>query len=111
MSGLNFDRYQELAARTSNPGLEMLLRRAVAGLGVAAEGGEVADIIKKEVGHGHPEDVEKIGKELGDVLWYVAEIATLYGLSMEQIAYENIRKLKARYPEGFSEERSINRVD
>jgi hypothetical protein len=44
-------------------------------------------------------------------MWYVATLATTAGLSLEEIAVANIEKLKTRYPEGFSEERSIHRED
>lgn len=83
----------------------------IMGLGIAGEAGEVADLIKKEVGHGHPRNREKMAKELGDVLWYLSAIAEEYGYSLSEIATMNIEKLKARYPEGFTVERSINRFE
>jgi|SRR6478609_1716391 len=78
-------------------------------LGVAGEAGEIADIVKKELGHGHPRDAEKMAKEIGDVLWYLAALAEEYGYSLSAIATMNINKLKARYPQGFSTEASLNR--
>jgi NTP pyrophosphatase (non-canonical NTP hydrolase) len=98
------NRYQVEALRTIGASDKVIL-----GLGVAGEAGEVADLIKKEVGHGHLSDPEKISSELGDVLWYVAALANAYGFSLSEIATKNIDKLKARYPEGFSTERSVNR--
>jgi NTP pyrophosphatase (non-canonical NTP hydrolase) len=91
--------------------MDPLMRLAVAGLGIAGEAGEVADMIKKHVGHGHPLDKEKLSKELGDALWYVQEISEVLDIPLEDIAAGNILKLMKRYPEGFSEERSINRVE
>lgn len=79
-------------------------------LGVAGEAGEIADIVKKELGHGHPREADKMAKEIGDVLWYLAVLADEYGYSLAQIATMNIIKLKARYPSGFSTEASINRA-
>lgn len=106
---MTLNEYQRLAALTMFPdGGNFPL--VISGLGIAGEAGEVADQIKKEVGHGHPADVEKIEKELGDVLWYLADIATRYGLALNRIAQRNIEKLQQRYPEGFSSERSINRA-
>jgi len=81
----------------------------MAALGIAGEAGEVADHIKKHIGHGHPLDRQAVAKELGDVLWYVAAMADLLGTPLEQIAQMNLDKLRARYPEGFSYEASINR--
>jgi NTP pyrophosphatase (non-canonical NTP hydrolase) len=98
-----FERYQEEAARTVNhpdESKEMLL--AVFALGVAGEAGEVADLMKKWLGHKKPRDLDAMKKELGDVLWYIAGVATLLDLSMEEIAKGNIEKLRKRYPDGFN---------
>ncbi len=83
----------------------------VCGLGIAGEAGEVADAIKKWIGHGHPFDQEKLKKELGDTLWYVARIAGLAGMTLEEVAGGNVEKLRKRYPDGFSTEASVARVD
>lgn len=48
--------------------------------------------------------------ELGDGLWYLAVLAALHGWSLSEIAEGNIEKLYKRYPDGFSQERSINRT-
>jgi len=48
---------------------------------------------------------------LGDVLWYLAEAATAAGLDLGEIANQNVQKLIKRYPDGFSQENSINRPD
>jgi NTP pyrophosphatase (non-canonical NTP hydrolase) len=107
---LDFDTYQKLAHRTSgqNSRREIL---CMSSLGLCGESGEVADIIKKVLYHGHLLDENKIVKELGDILWYVAEMATGLGIELDFIAATNLRKLQARYPRGFSQERSINRSD
>ncbi len=80
-------------------------------LGLTGEAGEVADLIKKHIGHGHPLDKTKTAKELGDDFWYIAVLACRIGYTLEDIARMNVAKLMARYPEGFSSERSINRKD
>ena len=48
-------------------------------------------------------------KELGDVAWYLAETAYVLGYSLEDIFKANLAKLAARYPDGFSVERSLHR--
>ena len=106
---MNFDEYQVLASRTANDG--DLYELANYGLGITGEAGEVADIIKKAVFHGHDIPVKELKKELGDVLWYVSQLARVNGLTLENIAIANIKKLKKRYPDGFSQEASINRED
>lgn len=106
-----FNDYQEEVARTwgkLDDGRESL---AILALGVAGEAGEVADLIKKHVGHGHDLNLEKLKLELGDVLWYVAAMARVLGVPLSEIARLNVEKLRARYPDGFSEERSKNRSE
>lgn len=80
-------------------------------LGVAGEAGEVADLIKKWTLHGHPRDHAKLMKELGDVLWYVVAIGADCGISLGEIAQTNVDKLRARYPNGFTQADSIERRD
>jgi NTP pyrophosphatase (non-canonical NTP hydrolase) len=111
---VTLEEYQALAARTMNtPGVvespERLLFIATMGLGLTGEAGEVADYMKKVLGHGHPLDVSVLKRELGDVLWYVAALASLHGLGLEDVARTNVEKLRARYPEGFTKEASLNR--
>ena len=80
-------------------------------LGLTGEAGEVADLIKKEIFHGHNFKMEDLIKELGDVCWYLALLCNAIGVSLEEVMIKNIAKLKARYPEGFSESASINRTE
>ena len=56
-------------------------------------------------------DVEKIKGEMGDVCWYLAEIATALNFNFEDVFTGNIEKLSKRYPEGFDKERSIHRKE
>ena len=79
--------------------------------GVNGECGEVTELIKKNLYHGHILHLDKLIEELGDILWYITNIATLYGIPMTYILDENIKKLEGRYPEGFSKEKSINRKE
>lgn len=107
---LTLDEYQALAARTAGAGSGDDERRLmIAALGLAGEAGEFADLIKKRVAHGHEVSNEKLADELGDVLWYIAEAATTCGISLGDLARQNVEKLRRRYPEGFSQERSRNR--
>lgn len=106
---MNFDQYQVLALRTVNMDLSVRDRVANGAMGLCGEAGETADVIKKNLYHDHPLDVDAVKKELGDVLWYAATLAHEVGLSMNDIAEANIDKLIERYPDGFSAERSMNR--
>lgn len=106
---MNVNEYQKLAMVTKNPDLNDrdLLINSV--MGLCGESGEVIDLVKKHVSHGHPLNREKLIDELGDVAWYLAECAEAIGVTLEDVLTHNIEKLKKRYPEGFSTERSINR--
>lgn len=83
--------------------------RLLLACGLAGEAGEVADNLKKEVGHGHPYDAAGLLEELGDALWYLSELARIHGIALSDVAGSNIAKIRARYPDGFTEERSRNR--
>lgn len=111
LESLTLNRYQSLANRSAGAGGEGEQRLVVSALGLAGEAGEFANLVKKMTAHGHPFDPESLKDELGDVLWYLAEAATAVGLNLEDIASQNVAKLTKRYPEGFSEEHSINRPD
>lgn len=104
-------KYQEAAMRTSNDKLTIRDHVLNGALGLFGEGGEVADLIKKTYMQGHPLDKAHITEELGDVCWYVAELAAALGYSMEEIMRGNIDKLRRRYPDGFEVERSIGREE
>ncbi len=107
--GMTFNRYQRLAHVTKSRVLDFKTSIAVDALGLIGEAAEVSEHIKKILGHGHEADKNLIAKELGDVLWYVAEMASNFELSLDDIAEANIAKLKKRYPDGFSAERSLER--
>ena len=70
--------------------------------GLAGEAGEVCDFLKKVHGHGKPYDRAALVKELGDVMWYVANLADAHGITLSEVATANVAKLRARYPAGFS---------
>ena len=103
--------YQKLAMTTQNPALserDVLLNGV---MGLCGESGEAIDIVKKWLAQGHELDKAHLAKELGDIAWYLAETATALGLTLEEILQANIDKLRARYPEGFSTEKSLHRKE
>lgn len=100
---MNFEEYQKKSRKTAQ-------YPSVGGnfvyptLGLAGEAGEVAEKIKKVIrddgGEVTAEKKKELEKELGDVLWYVSQIATEIGLSLEKIASGNIEKLYSRLERG-----------
>ena len=100
--------YQQLAARTIKKSLLRWEQIDHALHGMAAELGEVNGIYQKTY-QGHELNEEHLKKEIGDLLWFIAEYCTGNCWLLGDIAQMNIDKLKARYPEGFDSERSLNR--
>ena len=102
--------YQMLASRTINKNLYLDEMEIHAILGMASEVGELQGLYQKEC-QGHEFDEAHAKKELGDLLWFIAEYCTAMEWSMEEVMQENIDKLKERYPEGFKAEQSLNRKE
>lgn len=106
---ISFDEYQKEAYRLiSEEGKKNLILNGV--LGLSGESGECADLVKKHLFQGHPLKKEDLVKELGDVLWYIAETATGLGVDLSEVARKNLEKLHKRYGgEVFQAEKSLNR--
>ena len=107
--GLNANDYQRQAMTFLKPGMNRkdVLINGV--MGLCGEAGETIDLVKKHLYQGHALDKQKLAMELGDIAWYLAETAYALDIPLEKILRANLEKLKKRYPEGFSTERSINR--
>jgi NTP pyrophosphatase (non-canonical NTP hydrolase) len=94
--------YQRLSRRTAEYPREAWL--AYPALGLAGEAGEVAEHAKKAIrddgGSVSEQRRAAMSKELGDVLWYVAQIASELGLELEDVARENLEKLSSRQQRG-----------
>lgn len=99
--------YQRLAARTMS-GNPLFDAEDHALHGMVGEIGELHSLYQK-IYQGHEWNDEHAKKELGDLLWFVAEYCTARGWKLEEIMQLNIDKLKARYPEGFDADRSLHR--
>lgn len=108
MSILMLDEYQKLAARTINKGLSDESKENHALHGMVGEIGELHSLYQK-IYQGHTIDAKHLKKELGDLLWFIAEYCTAMGWNMGDVAQLNIDKLRARYPEGFEADRSLHR--
>lgn len=103
---MRFDEYQEKAKKYDlfdDSGVDNLADPAFSEkvLGLVGEAGETADKVKKIIrdknGSATEEDKDAIKKELGDVLWYIANISRYLGFSLSGVAETNIDKLESRY--------------
>lgn len=104
---MTINEYQLLAQRTSAGASSSKIENGI--LGLCGETGEIADVYKKYLYQGHEFDREHMVEELGDVCWYVAELAAGLGVPLEDVLERNIAKLRRRYPDGFDAERSLHR--
>ena len=90
-------------------------RLITAALGMGAESGEFTDVVKKIVFQGKPVNEDNIfhmKRELGDVMWYVAQACMSLDTTIDEIIEMNVDKLKARYPGGeFDVHHSENRQE
>lgn len=84
-------------------------------IGLASEGGELSEIVKKCVFQGKPLDDDTIfhmKRELGDIMWYWISACRALELDPNEVIEENVKKLKSRYPGGeFDVHYSENRKD
>lgn len=117
---ISLNEYQEGALETAvYPGRGALFGLNYTALGLNGEAGEFADKVKKILRDGKPEDVraslfdtvvrarliglvrrDALILELGDVLWYVATAAAELNVSLEEVAFRNLRKLEGRKARG-----------
>lgn len=96
------NRLDDLEASENPPHINAPLL-LTAGIGLASEGGEFNEIVKKMFFQGKPLNEENhfhMKRELGDIMWYWINACTALGLDPNEVIAENVEKLKARYPGG-----------
>lgn len=101
---MNFDDYQKKALTTvltTEDAFKDLLHWV---LGINGESGEIAEKVKKIIrdknGQVSEQDKQDLAKEIGDVLWYLAVFADQLGVSLDDIARQNLEKLQSRKQRG-----------
>lgn len=100
--------YQIKAARTINYDNNLKEREMHALHGMVGEIGEINSIYQK-VYQGHTISEDHLMKEVGDLLWFIAEFCTAKHWTLEKVMETNIDKLLKRYPSGFDSEKSLYR--
>ena len=90
-------------------------RLLTAAVGMSAEAGEFTEVVKKIIFQGKPvneENLFHLKRELGDIMWYVAQACMGLNVSLDEVIEMNVDKLKARYPGGeFDVHHSENRTE
>lgn len=105
---LTANAYQRMAERTIDRNLKVVDVEYHALHGMVGEIGEIHSIFQKEY-QGHDIEEEHLKKEVGDLLWFIAEFCSANSWELEDIMRMNIKKLEARYPEGFEADKSLHR--
>lgn len=101
--------YQELALNTKAPLLTLLDENIHMTLGMVTEAGEIADVFKKKLAYGKEIDYVNVKEELGDIMWYIANMCNVNGWDLRDILQTNIDKLRTRYPNKFTTDSALNR--
>lgn len=86
-----------------------MLQLVHAVFGLATETGELFDQLKRHLFYGKPLDKVNLSEEVGDLMWYVALVCDYLGIDLETIMAQNNAKLRARFPDKFTEEAALNR--
>ncbi|HSX34347.1 MAG TPA: nucleoside triphosphate pyrophosphohydrolase family protein [Candidatus Saccharimonadales bacterium] len=101
---MTFDEYQKQALTTAIPHADPLMDKTIWAMGVAGEAGEVIEKWKKIVAYKDgvvsDDDRRELGKELADVVWYIAVMAKSLDLSLDDLMQQNVEKLQSRKSRG-----------
>lgn len=103
-------RLQELSSNELGVNIPLLMTGS---FGLSSEGGEFSEIVKKILFQGKPlneENIFHMKRELGDIIFYWIDACISLGINPAEVIEENMKKLEARYPNGFTVDRSENRV-
>ncbi|KRN58733.1 nucleoside triphosphate pyrophosphohydrolase family protein [Limosilactobacillus secaliphilus] len=95
---MEFDEYQKAAKRTLYGNEQVLTNCA---LGLAGETGQVVDLVKNYTFRGKNLDRQELIHEMGDVLWYLSQVAEWADIPFDEVAESNIKALNKRYPHGY----------
>ena len=80
-----------------------------AAIGMVTETGEIQDQLKKHIFYGKPLDKVNLKEEMGDLVYYLALMCNVLGLTFEEVLERNVEKLQARYPKGFTQKDAVER--
>ncbi|MCA9328519.1 nucleoside triphosphate pyrophosphohydrolase family protein [Candidatus Saccharibacteria bacterium] len=110
---MTFSEYQKQAITTALPHPDPLMYKTIMAMGVAGEAGEVLEKWKKIVAYKEgkvtKEELKELGKELADVVWYIAVLADALGIEFDDIMAENLAKLQDRKKRGVQRGSGDNR--
>lgn len=110
---MTFDEYQQRALTTAIVHPDPQMDQTILAMGVVGEAGEVVEKWKKIVAYKEgvvtDDDKRELGKELADVIWYIAVMAERLGLSLDELMEQNLAKLASRKARGTQKGAGDNR--
>ena len=107
----DLDVFQEEALRSMRSDLPYEAICSNMCMGLAGETGETVDIFKKHIYQGKDLDINDVIEEIGDILWYIANLCNVNKITMKECMESNVEKLRKRYPNGFSIKDALERAD
>ena len=107
----DLDVFQEEALRSMRNDLPYEAICSNMCMGLAGETGETVDIFKKHIYQGKDLDICDVIEEIGDILWYIANLCNVNKITMKECMESNVEKLRKRYPNGFSIKDALERAD
>lgn len=105
---MNYSEFVASRAKKLPTTLDDTLHMAI---GVAGEGGELLDAVKKAWVYAKPLDVANVKEEAGDALFYIQGLCNIYGWTLEELIADNVAKLEKRYPTGYTDAAAQARAD
>ena len=107
----DLDVFQEEALRSMRNDLPYEAICSNMCMGLSGETGETVDIFKKHIYQGKDLDINDVIEEIGDILWYIANLCNVNKITMKECMESNVEKLRKRYPNGFSIKDALERAD
>ena len=94
--------YQLAALRTAKDMGSLQQNLINTALGISSEGGKITGLVQGACVYGKEVNIAALIEKAGDVLWFLTLLSHCMGVTLEDVAKENIRKLKLRFPQGYS---------
>ena len=108
---MTLNRYQELAQRTAKRFEDPKMDLVHAAMGASSDAGELLSEVKAHFIYGKALDVDHLIEEIGDTLWFLQLACASQNLTLGYVASKNLEKLAVRYPEKYTDEHAIQRLD
>ena len=107
---MNSIEYLKTIERSESPNFDIINKKILHGvIGCSTEVGELVDIVKKSLFHNQPIAKWALIEEIGDIFWYLGLICNEIDCTFEEIMEMNIKKLKERYPDQYTDKDNQNR--